>query len=169
MTIKNFVLGIGIVIVFALVLWQGVETFYPFPEYTDFCPQYKVQEYVNNSIRCEELGGKWDFNAGLVKEGIEGYCDLEYQCRLDFEDAKKSHSKYVFIISIIVAVITFLTGYFVLVPEPVGSALIGSSIWAIFWGSVINWMNFGEYWRFILLFLALIFLIWFTIRLNKKH
>ena len=35
--VKNLVLGIGIIIVFGLALWQGIEAFYPSPQYDKFC------------------------------------------------------------------------------------------------------------------------------------
>ena len=37
MNVKILVLGIGIVIVYALMLWQGIEAFYPSPQYDKFC------------------------------------------------------------------------------------------------------------------------------------
>jgi len=74
----------------------------------------------------------------------------------------------VFIISLVVGLMAFLVGHLVLNMEPVGSALIGSGIWAIFWGAVINWRNFSDVWRFLLLLLALILLIWLAIQSNQK-
>ena len=91
-------------------------------------------------------------------------------CQKELEKALDKHSWGVFIISIVVGVIALFVGFSILSIEPVGSALIGSGIWAIFWGSLINWRNFGTVWRFILLFIALVALIYITIRLNKaKH
>ena len=54
--VKNLVLGIGIVVIFALALWQGVEAFYPSSKYDDFCitnypsaPQLKPDTICNPS------------------------------------------------------------------------------------------------------------------------
>ena len=166
--VKNIVLGIGIVVIFGLVLWQGIEAFYPSPEYNNYCDEFKRVE-ITNQQACEENGGLWALYDGPKPiGGEEGYCDRDYTCRQEYEDASDSHSKIVFIISLIVGIIALIVGYGVLSVEPVGSALIGSGIWAIFWGSAINWRNFSSVWRFLLLLLALVVLIWMTLRLNRR-
>lgn len=165
MNIKNLILGIGIVVIFGLALWQGVETFYPTPQWDDYCGEVVVPRTLDKpdfapvtQEQCEIGGGKW----------VEGYCDYYSECGKSYDDAMKPHSQVVFIISLIIGIIVIILGYFLIKVEPVGSALIGSGIWAIFWGSVINWRNFANYARFILLSLALIFVIWLALRLNRK-
>jgi|SRR3989344_1460683 len=183
--VKNLLLGIGIVIVFGLVLWQGTEVFYPSPDYAKFC-NYNYAKTVpvinpGTDVRCTfslplqeqqnqcyEKGGQpiftYDTNGCALT--VES-CDM---CQKELEKALDKHSWGVFIISIVVGIIALFVGFSILSIEPVGSALIGSGIWAIFWGSLINWRNFGTVWRFILLFIALVALIYITIRLNKaKH
>lgn len=165
MKVKNFVLGIGIVIVFALTLHVGIDAFYSFPDYDDYCNRTKIPipverglDMSNNATYCLEHNGTWR----------EGYCDLYYECEQAFEEANTDHSKLVFIISLVVGLLAVGAGVFFLRFEPVGSALFGSGIWALFYGTIINWRNFTELWRFFLLFIALVFLVWLTIRLNRK-
>ena len=187
MRVKNLVLGIGIVVVFALALWQGIEAFYPSPQYDDFCSgvdrfsaPYPAKADGNYATNCT-------FSRELQEQQTQCYADggqpiFEYDdngctiaikecdfCQKYFDEAQDKHAKYVFFISLIVAVITIIVGYSILSIEPVGSALIGSGIWAIFYGSVINWRNFSNIWRFLLLLLALILLIWFAVRLNTRE
>lgn len=181
--VKNLVLGIGIIIVFGLALWQGIEAFYPSPQYEKFCNS-TIGKY--GPIGPYSVDGKsCNFSTSLQRQQDECYtqggqpvfgydergcsvilekCDL---CNKDFNTAQDEHSKVVFIISIIVGIITLIVGYSILSIEPVGSALIGGAVWAIFWGSVVNWRNLGSFWRFGLLFLALILLIWIAARINK--
>jgi len=169
--VKNLVIGIGIVVLFALVLWQGIETFYPSPDYDNYCGDVKTQEIIETGARCESIGGKWEPNDEIrcIKEPCpQGWCDRDYTCRKDYDKARDNHSWVVFIISLIVGIIAFVLGFTLLKLEPVGSSLIASGVWAVFWGSAINWRNFGESWRFILLLIALVLLVWFAIRLNKK-
>ena len=180
MKLKNFVLGLGIVIIYALVLWQGIEAFYPAPQWGDFCdnevgprvPNLNKDnvcdfppEVENKQLACGKADGffvyKYDSN-GCV---IDGVCD---ECNILYDDARKIHSRNVFIVSFIVGVVTFILGLTLLKIEPVGSALIGSGIWALFFGSVVNWRNFGAGIRFGLLLFVLIVLIWFTVKLNKR-
>ncbi len=78
------------------------------------------------------------------------------------------HSNRVFVISVIVGLITFVVGLFLLAKEPVGSALMASGIWAVFYGVVKNWRNFSEAWRFLILFVLLVVLIWLAMRYNEK-
>jgi len=150
--LKNFALGIGIIIVFALVLWQGIETFYPSPQWDDFCGNIIIPRPVPieepSTLPVEEIDYK------------------ECQDRYDLE--QDAHSKIVFVISIIVGIIAIIIGYTILSIEPVGSALIGSGVWSIFWGSVVNWRNFANLPRFLLLLLVLIILLWLALKLNTK-
>jgi len=146
MNVKNLALGIGIIIVFALALWQGIEAFYPSPQYDDFC------DIETPRIPLEENSTKQDNN----------YCYEQYQT------ARNAHSKVVFIISLIIGLIIIIVGYKLLTTEPVGSSLIGAGIWAIFWGSVVNWQNFPDFSRFIMLLITLVLLVWLTIKLNTQ-
>ena len=169
MNVKNIILGIGIVIVFALVLWQGIESFYPFPQWDDYCDDTRErvpkpvgaegsQEIFNDEATCLDNEGEW--------KGT--YCDYYSECEAEFDAASDKHSWAVFVISLIVAIVAVIVGYSWLSAEPVGSALIASGVWAIFYGSVINWRNFGNTWRFIILAIALVVLIWVALRLNRK-
>jgi hypothetical protein len=173
--VKNLVLGVGIVIVFALVLWQGIEAFYPTPEYSDFCDESKRAELIEDRVSCDEIGGQWNVYDGVKPRPIngevvaEGWCDRDHSCRMDYDDSRDAHSKVVFYVALIVGLIVLFVGYTYLSVEPVGSALIGSGIWAIFFGSVVNWRNFSSIWRFLLLLAALIFLVWITLNLNSPN
>ncbi len=182
--VKNLVLGIGIIIVFGLLLWQGIEAFYPSPDYDDFCSMGKfipripektlpssdtcifpreLQEQENNCYNQEgQPIFEYDDNGCIIsiKE-----CDL---CNKEFNTAQDEHSKVIFIVSIIVGIIALIIGYGILSIEPVGSALMTSGIWAIFWGTAINWRNISSIWRFLLLLLAFVLLVWITLRLNKQ-
>ena len=122
MKFKNFVLGLGIFIVFALALHQGLETFYPTPQWDYFCKNHPGplpafnKEFPNFS--CPNLpdlqtraGQCWDSKGQFVYEydsngcPTGGYCD---GCSIDYESALDVHSNHVFIISIIIGVIVFI-------------------------------------------------------------
>ncbi len=181
---KNIVLGIGIVIVYALVLWQGIEAFYPSPQYDDFCTAGRFEAYYPKTLpagescnysqelrdaesKCYAEKGNpiYDYDDKGCYVSVKA-CDY---CQRDFEEADKAHAKVVFVIAVIMGIITLIVGYSLLSTEPVGSALIGSGIWAIFWGAVINWRNFSSIWRFLLLLAALIIIVWFALRLNRPN
>ena len=183
MRVKNLILGIGIVVVYALMLWQGIEAFYPSPKYDDFCknnirgpyPEKVFPGGVQNCTYSKQLQEQMDqcyADKGQPVFEYDDYgCSISLKecdyCQRDFEEAQKNYSKVIFIIALIAGIITLIIGYAILSVEPVGSALIGSGIWAIFYGAVWNWRNFSNIWRFLLLLVALVLLIWIALRLNK--
>jgi hypothetical protein len=169
MNLKNIILGVGIVIVFALLLWQGIEAFYPSPDYENFCPISRTPIVIETQQQCEAIGGQWNpYDGPKEPDASTGYCNREFTCRQEYEDARDSHSQVVFYIAVIVGIIALLIGYFILSIEPVGSALIASGIWAFFWGTVSNWTNFTPMMRFVLLAVVFILLIWLAIRGAKS-
>ncbi len=181
MRVKNLVLGIGIVIVYGLMLWQGIEAFYPSPQYDDFClgrGEYYYPKPIddrNCSIfpspqqqqQCSADGGVMTPSEYDDKGcAVSYYCDF---CNKEFNDAREGYSKRVFFISLIAGIITLIIGYAILSVEPVGSALMASGVWAIFYGTAWNWANLSSIWRFLLLLVALVLLIWIALRINKKR
>lgn len=179
MKIKSIVLGIGIFVVFTLVLFQGLETFYPTPAWEDYCSSHSSPIATGDTQKCKNIpelqikaDNCWNSKGEFVYEYdlngcvINGYCD---DCRIDYEKELDIHSNRVFIIAIIVGILVFVVGLFLLATEPVGSALMASGIWSLFYGVIKNWRNFSESWRFLILFVLLIVLIWIALKFNSKR
>jgi hypothetical protein len=185
MNVKNLVLGIGIFIVFMLMLGYGIEAFYASPKYEDFCKpnigsSYPIKAYDYSGVNCtfnKALQEKADLciqDSGIsVYEYDDSGCTISIKecdyCQKYFDDANKDYSKVVFIISLIVGLVALFVGYRYLSFEPVGSALMASGIGSIFYGSMRNWQNLSDFLRFILLVIALVFLIWIAIKINKNR
>jgi hypothetical protein len=184
MNVKNLVLGIGIIIVFGLVLHYGIEAFYQTPQYDQYCNSSRYYSYPvpeklpAQAVNCtyskalREAENKCFADKGQpVYDYDDNGCNIAVKecdfCNKYYEEAQDTHAKTTFIISIIAGIIAILLGYAILSTEPVGSALLGSGIWAFFYGAVINWRNLSNIWRFLLLLAALILLIWIAIRLNR--
>jgi len=176
MSFKNFVLGVGIFVIYALVLWQGIQAFYPMPEYDDYC-DFRARPYLISERGCtfpselqveldvcSDIKGEFIYEYDLDGCPISGECD---DCKAFYDEARDVYSRNVFIVALIIGVLTFAAGFFVLSVEPVGSALLASGVWALFFGTVINWRNFGSVTRFVLLLVVLIVLIWVALRMNK--
>ena len=188
MNVKNLVLGVGIFVVYLLVLNYGIEAFYPSPQYEDYCTAnggyYYADSYVKSAPipagnttcllvptpqqqnECIQAGGNL-----MAATYDDAGCPLTFRCDLcnkEFTDDQKAHSQTVFIISIIAGIITLLIGFMILTIEPVGSALMASGIGALVYGSMRNWQNLCNVWRFLLLLVALGLLIWIAIRINKQ-
>lgn len=185
MNVKNLVLGIGIFIVYLLVLNYGIEAFYPSPQYENFCtnqnyyypgqyPTKPIESNVNCTLsptpqqqdQCISQGGSL-IAASYDANGCPATftCDM---CNKEYTEAQKSYSQTVFVIALIAGIVTLLVGYLILTMEPVGSALMASGIGALVYGSMRNWQNLSTVWRFVLLLIALVLLIWITIQLNRN-
>ncbi len=174
------ILGAGIFVVFILVMLQGLKTFYPDPERNDFCNFKTISSNVGTAKDCkfipeislkerhcyDEIKGEFIWEYDIDGCPINGYCDL---CGKDHEDALDIHSRKVFVISIIIGLLTFVVGLFLLSKEPVGSALMASGIGSVFYGVIVNWRNFDGAWKFLILFILLIILILLALKFNEKR
>ena len=183
MRVKNLILGIGIFIVYLLVLNYGIEAFYPSPVYEDICTSrsyyYAEPMKITNNATCninptpQEQDQCVRDGGNIVADTYDSNgCPLTYKCdfcQKEFNDAQKSHSQIVFIISIIAGILTLLVGYTILSVEPVGSALMASGVGALVYGSIRNWQNLSNIWKFLLLLAALILLVWIALRINRQE
>jgi len=180
MKFKNFILGLGIFIVFALVLWQGFEAFYPSPEWSDFCDE-GVRSVIPRNLEtsctfpeelsikqnsCEDAKGYFILEYDLAGCPVSGECST---CQIDYNEAQEAHSQAVFLVSLVIGVIALAIGFFVLSLEPVGSALMASGVWSFFWGTAINFRNFSNITRFLLLLAVLVVLVLFTLKVNSAR
>ena len=172
MNIKNFVLGIAIIVVTISVVIYGINTFYENPKYENFCGEYKTQEIINNSVKCGEIGGMWNSYGEIPKpvngETITGYCDRDYTCRQEYDDASKSWSRNIFIIAIPLGIIIIAIGALGFGLESVGAGLMGGGVGTILYG-IGNYWRYTENWlRFIISLIGLIVLIWLAYYANNK-
>ena len=160
-----------------------IEAFYNSPQYDDFCSRGMYERPVPAIIRdtkdpvcnvsneiqkqIDECYNKKGFPENSYDEkGCITSIECNF-CNLEYENYRNRYDKTVFVIALVVGILTLLVGYLILSVEPVGSALIASGIGSIFYGSVRNWQNLTDVWRFLLLFLALVLLIWIALRLNR--
>ena len=152
MNVKNLILGIGIFILYLLVLNYGFRVFIGQPEWDDFC----------------SVGGERVLPVP-VEKGEVIVENGDYQiCRDNFESARKSYAGKVFLVSLIVGILTLILGHFIINVEPVGSALLACGIGAIVFGTMNNWSYLEEVWRFVLLVLAFVLVVWVAYRSNSK-
>ncbi len=177
MRFKNIVLGLGIFIVYFLVLLYGIQTFFPEPKYEDYCTYRYPSIYRDPGVNCTyppELAAKeqacyaikGEFRQEFNNNGcvIGGYCD---ECGINYQNALSDYNTKVFWISLIAGLVTLIIGYGILSIEPVGSALMASGVLAVIYGSVRNWQNFTSAIKFGLLLFVLVVLILLAVRINK--
>ena len=167
---RNLVLGIGILILTMFVVVYGISTFYPSPEYEDYCDELRTAGIIENQEKCEDLGGRWT-DEGIIKpvEGnITGYCDRDYTCRQNYEEAQETRSKSVFIIAIPLAILLIALGAFVFHLDAVGLGLMFGGVGTLIYGAGGYWRYSDNLFKFIISLTGLAVLIFLAYWFNKK-
>ena len=169
MSLKNVVIGIAILILTISVAVYGINTFSDPPEYRDFCGEFKTAEIINTSEMCEAIGGQWNPNIGpRVVGGIMGFCDRDFTCRQEYEDARKDYSRTLFLITLPLGIAIIALGALVFGLEAVGAGLMGGGVGIIFWGVGGFWRFADDWLKFLLSLVGLVVLIWLAYYFNKR-
>lgn len=186
--VKNIILGVSIAIIFAFFIGFGIQTFYPSPEWEDFCGERKPM-MIDSQKTCEDQGGRWNPHEGKPvahlradqllctrtaqeddiltlsctsqeTQRAQGYCDVNYYCEKEHDTADEIYTKNLFIITAIIGLITMIIGGFVLKHESVSPGLMGGGFITILYGVVRYWRYAGDWLRFIILGIVLAILIY---------
>jgi len=169
MSLKNIILGIAIVILTIFVTVNGIGIFYPNMDYSDFCGDVRTQELIQTQERCEEIGGKWEvYESVKPVEGVEGFCDRDFTCRQDYEDAQELRAKKVFYVALPLGILILVIGGFLFHLEAVGAGLMGGGVGTMVYGAGSYWMYGDSLFRFIMSLLGLAAVIFLAYWFNKK-
>jgi len=172
MNLRAIVIGFGIFILTMFVAIYGISVFLPQPEFNDFCAEFKTAEFIDTPDRCVEVGGYWvvdNYPRAVEGIGIEGYCDRDYYCRQDYDDALEENNKKRFFVSIPLGILIIVTGNVVFALETVGVGLMAGGAGTFVWGAGSYWSYASDVWRFIISLLGLIVLIWFAHWFEKRN
>lgn len=175
--VLKWALILAIIVVVNIFFASVVQLAYPSPEYTDFCEEKQVRIIPENQEDCEEIGGRWyedkyiqrtvpgeGVEIPIIEQEQEGYCDTDYMCRGEYDDARELYERNVFMAWVAFGIILILVS--VLVPN-LGAIMHGFSlggVLALIVGSIGYWSDMDEYLRVIVLGIALIVLIVLGIR-----
>jgi hypothetical protein len=108
------------IIIVALVN-VGLSIFLESPGYSNYCGEFKTQEIIDTQTRCQEVGGQWNPEGKTypsraempeAPEAIDGYCDRDFECRQELEEAEKSYNQIRYYIFAILGLTLLLTGIF---------------------------------------------------------
>jgi len=138
---KRIILGIGIAVIFTMVVFYGIYTFYPEPEQDDYVTVTYKQ--VKNAHGEEKTI--------LEKERKEQ--------RSKYREVRNRWSRNVFFICLPVGLIALIVGIRLKV-QPVSGGLMGGGILTLIGGTGFYWEHLEEIVKFIALGIILIFLIW---------
>ncbi len=174
---KKVGLAISIIIVLNILIWTAIETFYKTPQYEDFCPQKQVETQITTQDACVNAGGQWvEGRAGAtMKEGVEGYdvpvainekdyCNKDYTCSKNYDDAYNVYNRNVFIIRAIAGFISLAVGLAITSVAAVANGLLYGGILSIIIGTTGYWSAMDEYLRFAIMLPTFILLIYLGYR-----
>lgn len=155
---QQVILAGAIAIVLVAFVMYALHTFYKEPQYNDFC-QEPQPVFRDNQEACEAEQGRWNPQPGPCPEkGPCGWCEYDYACRKDYEQAIKPHKRNRFIIISTIGVLLVVTGLLLKLAAVSGGISVGGVILLII-AVVGYWDEFGEYVRLLLLGLLLAALI----------
>ncbi|MFA6022906.1 MAG: hypothetical protein WC781_02340 [Candidatus Pacearchaeota archaeon] len=174
MKIKNLVIGLAIMILASFVAIYGIKTFYAEePQYDTYCGNVTYPGYeINTSEQCMAFGGKWNSNEGIYGKypsTPSGYCDLTYNCQKQFEEAQKSYSKNLFIITVPVGVVLIAIGGALFALEAVGVGIMLGGIVTLIYGASSYWPSANNAFKFGISLAGLIIIIILAYWLNQRE
>jgi len=166
----KWILVVGIVIVLNLFFSVTIKLFYDSPEFSDFCGDTKFNTAIETQEQCNEIGGKWteeNFPRRQIEEPItiqkNTYCDANYTCRQEYDDARSLYNRNVFVVMVILGVISITAGIFISVSS-VSLGLSLGGVLSLVIGSMGYWSNMNDLLRVIVMAIALVALIWVGIK-----
>lgn len=174
--------GIAIVIVLNLFFIFSIQLVYNEPQYEDFCPQEQVRVVPQNKEECLAVGGQWvddkfiqrglprpeRLEPAVIEKEQEGYCNPEFTCREDFEDARATYERNVFVGLVAFGTLTLIASFVVRALAVIAPALSTGGVLALIIASVRFWSHMDEYVRVIVLGVALVALIWLGVKKFNK-
>ncbi len=169
MTLKNNIIGLVIVILTVSVAVTGINIFHEGPEYEDFCGESRTAEVIETQERCEEIGGEWNSEiAPRALDGAKGFCDRDFTCRNNLEDAREKYSRTLFLITLPLGIAIIALGAIFFGLEAVGAGLMAGGVGIVLWGVGSFWRFADDVLKFILSLIGLVIVIWVAYYFNKK-
>ncbi|MBN2095653.1 MAG: hypothetical protein JW727_06390 [Candidatus Aenigmarchaeota archaeon] len=186
-SVRQNILTAGIAILMVFFVSYGIGSFYPAPEYSDFCTQGILGFAIESESQCQEYGGKWMNYTALqiptlqeqyvctrmpsdnqtevrlsctVAPERSGYCEVDYYCSKDFEAANEIYRRNFFVASAFLGIIVLVLGGAVLKLENVGAGIMGGGLLVILYGIVKYWGLATDMIKFLMTGIALAVLLW---------
>jgi len=165
---------IGIVIVLNLFFNYALSLAYKGPEFTAYCPNTQVIQSVDTQEQCVAKGGQWNANIYgaepkmVVETKPAGYCDLEYTCRQNYEEASKKYDRNVFVILVILGALSVLVGTFIKSNYVVSQGLAFAGVLSFIIASMRYWSRANDLIHVIILGIALALLIFVAYKKFKN-
>jgi len=158
MDIKQKLIALAIAIVLVAFVSVGIDTFYKEPENKCY-----IMEAVPKTLNCELLEDKNKTECYYEEQKLRDEESIKNQkCYEEFRPIENLYKRNVFIILTIIGVLTILIGLFLKDVAAVYLGLMIGGIVIILEGIIRYWANMNEYFRFVILGILLILLIWIS-------
>lgn len=159
---------IALVILINLFYNYSISLVFDAPEFDQYCDRGSKSVLIDDEAVCLENGGQWEAIAVPVRqidlEARTGYCDVDHTCREEYQDARDSHEKNVFIILIVLGVMTFAASLMVGMNYVMSVSLGLAAVLDLIIASMRYWSSADELLKVVILGLALVILIWIGIK-----
>lgn len=170
----KWALVIAIVIVLNLFFNFALKVVYSEPNFNDFCPEKQVIERVETQEVCLEQGGQWNENIKTRFEGepiptniSNGFCNLSFECRNNYEEADKDFERKVFTTLIALGVISIIISFLIIGTPIVSTAFAFGGVLTFVWSSMRYWRFASEILQVVILGIALLALIYLGVKKFK--
>jgi hypothetical protein len=165
--VKVVLFSVAVALVSVFFCAYAIQAVYPGPSYDDFCDDYSAGVLMSEG-GCIEKDGKWiDHESDSLDMKIDGYCDYDYYCWQDYEEALMPYERNVFFANLVIGFL-LLVGAFFLTVDSVSAGLMGGAIMLIFYGTMRYWGELSDIWRTIVLGIALAVLVWLGYKKIKE-
>lgn len=164
---------LGIVIVLNLFFNYTLSLVYDRPEYENFCPNRQVIEPVLTQEACLDLGGQWNANvytdpvSGL--KPVAGYCDTDFTCRQNYEEASRTYDRNVFMTLVILGALSVAAGSFFVGNMVISQALSLGGVLSFIIASMRYWGSADDAIRVLILAISLVILAWVAVKKFKGN
>lgn len=156
---KRVIFSVAIAFVSVFFFAYAIQAFYPAPQYEDFCDRDAYIKQITTEAGCNEAGGRWtDYEKDSLNMDIKGYCDVNYFCQMEYDEARKPYERNVFFANLILGIILFVAAFF-LALDAISSGLMGGAVMLIVYGCVRYWGELSDVWRTLMLGAALAVLV----------
>ena len=157
-------LAIALVIVINLFFYYAIALVYPEPKFEKFCSPSPVA-YVD-ATSCVQNGGQWsqyplspkEVTTAVKENQPLGYCDPNFTCQNNYNDAHSVYNRNVFGILIVLGIAILVAGVFISI-EALSLGLVWGGILALIIASIRYWSDASNWMRVVILVIALIALI----------
>ena len=157
---KFLLIAAGIAIILPMFIAYAFDTFYPSPEYSDFCEDIprplKIEENMTEES-CVSRGGEWN----------QDYCNFYSKCNRAYEEAMGKYGDKAFIIMVILGIIAIIAGNN-LKKVSAGAGFMAGGIITILHSSTRFWRYAPKYFRLVLLAIAICVLVYIAYNKSKK-